>query len=227
MSRMVQRHDLVWLDPYVDLEIYSDASDLGRFSRNWVGQCRPFVVARQQKPSITGDGRITLGFTLPPPLTRQRVTLHAPREAAVRHSGPLGLAEVLPHAPVWADLIQRILLFCVEAGATPCVYGSLSWQALTGHSYLTENSDLDVLFVCNEGTDMQRLLGALSGLGDTSPRLDGEILVPTGWAAAWREFEAAFHSAGAIKLLAKSRDEARLVGIAEFLGPTAVNSRLQ
>lgn len=222
MSRMVQRHDLVWLDPFVDPEIFTDASDHGRFSLNWVGQCRPFVVARQPKPSITGESRITLGLTLPPPLTRHRITMYAPWKAVVRHTGPLGLAEALPHAPVWRDAIQRILLFCEEAGATPCVYGSLSWQAVTGHTYLTENSDLDVLFVCNEDTNIQRLLGALSGFKDTSPRLDGEILVPTGWAAAWREFEAAFLSGGAIKLLAKSRNEVRLVTVDEFLGPTAV-----
>ncbi|MBI2354231.1 MAG: malonate decarboxylase holo-[acyl-carrier-protein] synthase [Deltaproteobacteria bacterium] len=222
MNRMVQRHDLVWLDPFVDLEIYADASDLGRFSRNWVGQSRPFVVTRQPKPSITGESRISLGLTLPPPLTRQRVTLHAPREAVIRHTAPLGLAEALPHAPpAWHDAIERILLFCQEAGATPYVYGSLSWQAVTGHGYLTENSDLDVLFVCDEGTDMQRLLGALSGFKDSTPRLDGEIVVPTGWGAAWREFAAAYRSGGAIKLLAKSRDEVRLLAADEFLGPMA------
>lgn len=222
MDRPLCRHDLVWLDSAVDAGACVLDPAHGALARRWVGQGRPLVVARQHESTPDKDQRLSLGLTLPPPLTRRRVALSVPPEAVVRHTGPLKLAEALPHAPAWHDTMECLLLLCEVAGVTPCVYGSLSWQALTGHAYLTDTSDLDLLFVCDERVEIDRLLAALAPFRETKPRLDGEILALTGWATSWRELDAALHAGGAARVLARSTYGVRLVMVDEFLGRTTV-----
>lgn len=219
MQRACQRHDLVWLDPCADVEAFVFAAGNEPAVRNWVEQGWPFVVARQ--PAQADDRRLFLGFTLPPPATRRRVALSAPVEQIVRRSGPLRLDEAVPHLPVCHDTPPLLLSLSDAAGALPCLYGSASWQVLTGRSYLTATSDLDVLFICDETTDILTLIHGLTGFLDLTPRLDGEIFAPTGWAAAWRELCVAVNGGKTARVLAKSLHEARLVTIGEFLGPTA------
>jgi hypothetical protein len=83
---------------------------------------------------------------------------------------------------------------------------------------MTDTSDLDVLFVCNETSHTQRLLDALERCEGSKPRLDGELVVPSGWAAAWREVAAAGKAGGAGTVLAKSTYEVRLLKLGEFIG---------
>lgn len=219
MNRAYRRHDLVWLDPGADAAAFvSDAGD-EQIVRPWIEQGWPFVVARQPGPA---DGRwLSIGFTLPPPPAHRRVALCVPNEKISRHSGPLSLAEAMPHIPSCQEMIHQILILSEASGAAPCVYGSSSWQALTGRSYLTALSDLDVLFICDEKTDIFGLTHGLAGFTEMKPRLDGEILVPAGWAVAWRELCSAVNAGGAARVLAKSSREARLVTINELLGQTA------
>jgi phosphoribosyl-dephospho-CoA transferase len=215
---MVQRHDLVWIDPDLDILQYSPDPEYASFARDWIAQGLPLVVARQPKQPVTGAPHIALGLTLPPPATRQRMSLYVPTEAILRHSGPLELGQSLAHAPLWQDAIQQLLIVCKAAGVTPCVYGSLLWQTVSRYNYLTDTSDLDVLFVCNEVSDINLLVDSLAAFEESRPRLDGEILAPSGWAAAWREVTKAFKAGGSNRVLAKSSHEARLVSLDEFLG---------
>lgn len=213
-----QRHNLVWLDPALDLLPYTTVPEHASFAREWVAQGLPFVVARQPRQQVTGTPHVALGLTLPSPATRQRISLYVPTEAILRQSGPLELAQSLPHAALWQETIQRILTICKEAGVAPCVYGSLMWQTVSRYSYLTDASDLDLLFVCNESSDIKLLVDSLAACEESSPRLDGEILAPSGWAAAWREVATAGKAGGSGRVLAKSGYEARLVTLDEFLG---------
>jgi phosphoribosyl-dephospho-CoA transferase len=102
------------------------------------------------------------------------------------------------------------------AQVTPCLYGSLLWLTVSGCEYITDMSDLDVLFVCYESSNMKLLLDSLTLLDKSRPQVDGEILAPSGWASAWREVAAACTSGGQSRVLAKSGYEARLITLDEF-----------
>lgn len=216
------RHNLVWLDPELELSPYALMPEQAAFARDWIAQGQPLVVARQPGPPTEAAPHIALGLTLPPPATRQRLSLSVPREAIRRHSGPLELSHALAHVPRWQEVIQRLLNDCQAAAVSPCVYGSLLWQTVSRNIYLTDASDLDVLFVCTEASDMNQLMDSLADYAGASPRVDGEILAPSGWAAAWREVAAAIQSGGSAKVLAKSSYAARLISLDEFSGQKAL-----
>lgn len=216
ISQMAQRHNLVWLDPDLDLLPYTPVSEYASFAREWIEQGLPLVVARQPKQQEGGAAHIALGLTLPPPTTRRRMSLYVPTEAILRHRGPLELTRSLAHAHPWQEVIQQLLAVCKAAGVTPCVYGSLLWQTVSRYRYVTDTSDLDVLFVCNESSDIGKLVASLAAFEGSTPRLDGEILAPSGWAVAWREMAAAYKAGGSPKVLAKSICEARLISLDEL-----------
>ncbi|MDD2734363.1 MAG: malonate decarboxylase holo-[acyl-carrier-protein] synthase [Desulfuromonadaceae bacterium] len=214
----IQRHNLVWLDPDLDPAPYTAAPEQASFVREWIALGQPLVVARQPRQQVTGAPHIALGLTHPPPATRRRISVYVPAEAILRQSGPLELTRALPHAPLWEEAIQRILFICKGAAVTPCVYGSLMWQAVSRYNYLTNASDLDLLFVCTDSSDIKLLIDSLASCEVSTPRLDGEILVPSGWAAAWREVATACNAGGSSTVLAKSGYGARLFTLDEFLG---------
>jgi phosphoribosyl-dephospho-CoA transferase len=208
----LRRHDLVWLAPDAELTVLDPANR--HLARLWVEKGYPMVVARQS-PEVEREGNLAVGFTLPPPLTRYRVAVVTPLDGVIRHRAPLGLEEAVDVCPEWREAAATLVALCKEAGATPFVYGSMSWQRITGHRYLTDRSDLDVLFVCSPATELQRLVESLVALDGSVRRVDGEILAPTGWATAWRELAAAGEPEQ--KLLAKSLREVRLMTVREFL----------
>lgn len=216
ISPQVQRHHLVWLDPELDVATYIRDTGHTPFVREWVAQGHPFVAARQPRQTVTGGAHIALGLTLPQPAVRQRISLSVPAGAILRQSGPLDLTLATVPAPHWQELICRILDMCKTAHVTPCVYGSLLWETVGNCKYITDTSDLDVLFICNDSSDITLLLSSLIALDGSTPRLDGEILAPSGWAAAWREVLAAGKPGGSSMVLAKSDCEVRLISLDEF-----------
>lgn len=212
-----QRHNLVWLDPVLDLLAYTSIPEYASFAQEWIEQGLPLVVARQPKRQEMRAPHIALGLTMPLPATRQRISIYVPTEAILQQSGPLELGRSLSHAALWQEVIQRILIICEAAAVTPCVYGSLMWQTVSRYNYVTDTSDLDVLFVCNNSSDIKLLMDSIAQLEESSPRLDGEILAPSGWAAAWREVAMAYKTGGSSRVLAKSCYAARLISLDEFL----------
>lgn len=217
MTQAPQRHSLVWL--YPGLEVSPCIADPAHAAaaREWIASGLPLVVARQPKQQDAGN-QITVGLTLPPPATRKRVSLVVPTAAILRQSGPLALSQVLDTVGGRCQsLIQRVLDICEDANVTPYVYGSALWQTVSNRTYMTDTSDLDVLFVCTKTSNVHRLLERLVECEGSIPRLDGELVVPSGWAAAWREVAAAGKAGGPGTVLAKSTYEVRLLGLDEFL----------
>ena len=209
-----RRHDLVWLDPGVDAGRFVGAAGHAVRARNWVKQGRPLVVARQSEPAAGQAGQLILGFTPQSAPMRKRIALRAPRAAIIRHSRPLLLLDAIDHAPrIWRPGMYSLHALCAKTGAVPRVYGSLSAQAFTGASYLDEASDLDLLLECSEATQVHALLAALETFPLQTPRIDGEILAPTGWAVAWRELAGAIRAGTPRQVLAKSDGETRLIPV--------------
>lgn len=213
----LRRHDLVWLDPGVDVGRFVAAAEHVDCARSWVERGRPLVVARQSEPAAADP--LILGFTQPSAPARTRIALRAPRAAIIRHSRPLLLLDAIDHAPrSWRAGIYSLHALCAKAGAVPRVYGSLSSQAFTGASFLDAASDLDLLLECSEATRLHALLAALETFPLQTPRIDGEILAPTGWAVAWRELAGAVRAGTPRQVLAKSDCETRLIPVDQLFG---------
>lgn len=213
----LQRHSLVWVDPRFNPASCLTVAEHVVAAREWIATGLPLVAARQ--PRQRNPELFSLGLTLPPPSTRQRVALSVPAEALFRQSGPMALDRVLETGEQRCrELIRQILAVCRSAKVTPHVYGSMMWQTVSGRPYMTESSDLDVLFCCDDSSDIHGLLDALEGFEESNPRLDGEILSASGWAAAWREVAAATKPGGLGTLLVKSDCEARLSSLDDFWG---------
>lgn len=213
----LRRHDLVWLDPGVDVGRFVAAAEHVDCARSWVERGRPLVVARQSEPAAADP--LILGFTQPSAPARTRIALRAPRAAIIRHSRPLLLLDAIDHAPRnWRAGIYSLHARCAKAGAVTRVYGSLSSQAFTGASFLDAASDLDLLLECSEATRLHALLAALETFPLQTPRIDGEILAPSGWAVAWRELAGAVRAGTPRQVLAKSDCETRLIAVDQLFG---------
>jgi len=129
---------------------------------------------------------LPLGLPLPPDMGRKRLALACPPAAVIRAAPPPLLRDVLPAAPArWRPTIGALL----EADASCRCFGSLAWQHLTGLSYLTGTSDLDLLVACRSSMDATRTTALLNDIAEHAPmRIDAELITPLGTAVQWREW---------------------------------------
>jgi phosphoribosyl-dephospho-CoA transferase len=87
-------------------------------------------------------------------------------------------------------------------------------QAITGQSYLTPASDIDLLFVPADAASLRAGLALLEQYAALLP-LDGEIVFPSGEAVAWKEWiSAGRHDA---RVLVKDAGAVRLAPMAQLL----------
>ncbi|MCM8737325.1 malonate decarboxylase holo-[acyl-carrier-protein] synthase [Azospirillum sp. A1-3] len=150
---------------------------------DWCAVGRPLVIARGRPGD--GAGELRLGLATP---DKRRIGLHVAADAVAVRLEPLRLAEAVDAAPeAWRPMLVELVRRAQDVGVTPAVYGSLAWQHRTGLGYVRPDSDVDLLFVPRDRWQLDGLLDLLTAVGDGSPRLDGEILLPDGAAVAWRE----------------------------------------
>jgi phosphoribosyl-dephospho-CoA transferase len=214
-----RRHDLVWLDPEIDARRFATDDRTG-VVRDWARQHLPFVVTRQSGPTLGDARQISLGLTLPSAPARTRVALCADRGAIVRHARPLSLSDAMLHVPVgWRASLEQVRLLAENTRTAVRVYGSLSSQIFTGNRYLDAASDVDLLLECNAETNLRALLAGLEDMPASAPRIDGEVMLPDGWAIAWRELAAVLRTGVPRQVLAKSDCEIRLLDVDAFFQP--------
>jgi phosphoribosyl-dephospho-CoA transferase len=202
-SDTVTRQDLVRADPGAWASWLRTRDDLAGVPHldGWAEAGRPLIVRRR----VPGEGAeaVPLGLPLPPADGKRRIGLALPAEHLARLDGP-SLAEAAAHAPAaWQATIAAIVALGERYGLNPRPFGGLLWQAVTGLTYLSAASDLDLLWPCREPVPVG-LLDGLSSLAETAPmRLDGEILLPDGTGLHWRELRDAPESG---TVLAKGLD---------------------
>ncbi|MCJ2126303.1 malonate decarboxylase holo-[acyl-carrier-protein] synthase [Methylobacterium sp. J-077] len=183
----VTRQDLVRADSYAWASWLRTRDDLTGVPHlaGWAEAGRPLIVRRR----IPGEGRaaVPLGLPLPPGDGKRRIGLALPAEHLTRMAGP-SLAEAASHAPkAWQATIAAAVALGERYALKPRPFGGLLWQAVTGLTYLTEASDLDLLWPCQAPVPTG-LLDGLASIADKAPmRLDGEILLPDGTGLHWRE----------------------------------------
>jgi phosphoribosyl-dephospho-CoA transferase len=219
-----QRHDLAWLDPEIDAGEFASEQQ-AEYARSWVMKGFPLVVARQTDVHLSEPNQIILGFTLPSAPSRIRVMLRANRSAIIRHSRPILLSETINFAPVnWRIGLNNLVALFEKFKIVARVYGSLSSEIFSGMRYLDEASDLDLLLEISDETNLPMLLAELGDFPLSLPRIDGEILSSSGWAAPWRELTTALHTGSSCKVLAKSISEIRLIPAEEFIQSTLITA---
>jgi phosphoribosyl-dephospho-CoA transferase len=190
-----RRHDWVWLGWEAHLP------DLAEVRSHCLAGL-PFIVGRP--PVSIGEDSLQLGLALP---DKRRIGFCVKTSSIRQRRAPLSLDEVLPCLPdPWLPTINPLAAQFRAAGMEARVYGSAAWQAMTGGSYLREDSDLDLLLTPTTEEQLRRVLEILGSMEGARPRLDGEVVLLDGRAVAWRE--AASDSA---ILLVKTLDDVSLV----------------
>jgi phosphoribosyl-dephospho-CoA transferase len=195
------RHDLVWLREAWRRSARGPVAprDLEALEE-WFARGLPAVACRRSAPC--GDA-LALGIALPPRCEgeKRRVAILLDPAAVARVARPATLRDAVQGAPVsWRERLLALDRAARAAGVLLRVYGSLAWQHLTGLSYVTAGSDVDLLAEPRTGAELRRVLELLRASdAGAAPRLDGEVVLTGGRAVAWRELVA-----GGARVLVKS-----------------------
>ncbi|MFC0134047.1 malonate decarboxylase holo-[acyl-carrier-protein] synthase [Massilia eurypsychrophila] len=208
---MFCRHDLVWLTGRGwDAAFAGAAAGQHAAVDQWRREDWPAVV-RRADPGLA-PLHVSLGIPWPPASdgTKGRIAFNASSADVARHSDALALEDASAAAPErWRPALKLL------ADRMPLrAYGSLAMQALTGQTYLTATSDIDVLFFPTDGDTLCAGLALLERHAALLP-LDGEIVFPTGAAVSWKEWI----GAGPVKarVLVKDAGAVRLAPMADLL----------
>lgn len=143
--------------------------------RDWIGRDRPLIVRR---PCVSEDGQnVFLGLALP---GKRRLAYQVPVKT---------ISSVEP-PPLWHGEFP--------APFAPRLFGSHAWQELTGLSYVTETSDVDLLLHIDflaEWENFQKAAGTDGpfvpnpGRPDhATPPIDLEIIFRGNASFSWREY---------------------------------------
>ena len=199
----MRRHDLATLRPEAPLEpvLEQPSGALQHALAHWVSQQQPLVVTRQPAEGA----HVLLAVTLCLHDQRRRYCGRVHPQDILRVTPPLSIRHCLdrlPHdqARVLEQLEVTLSTHAIRAG----VYGSLSWEALSGQRYRHAHSDIDL--ICDVNTPAQAVI-CLEALHATAHQLscplDGEIRFPDQRAVAWKEWAAAQHKASPRQVLVK------------------------
>jgi phosphoribosyl-dephospho-CoA transferase len=185
----LRRHDLLQADPAAwdaMLRCHPGLGDLPLVA-DWARLRRPAIVRRR----IAGDSldSIPAALPLPPCHGKLRLAFSFSSDAAVIALPPVPLRDATPAAPAkWQPILAALLELGEAVEITPRVFGALLWQHTTGLPYLTNRSDLDLLWPISDERSAASLVEGLLQLDASSPvRLDGEIELADGAAVNWRE----------------------------------------
>jgi phosphoribosyl-dephospho-CoA transferase len=213
-SRGPARHELVWLSPsWRDALLTPLQPAAEPILSAWFAAGRPAVACRREL-GLPPDA-VAVGVALPLSRLRARIGFAVARRAVLRAASPLRLAAVVETAPLeWREALSRIDRDAGALGMPVSVYGSLTWQHLTGEPYLDAGSDVDLLVQPRTRAQLEGALDLLrrwDGFGGL--RVDGEVLIGAGRAVAWREM-----SRGRDRVLVKTDSSVGLEARSLLLG---------
>lgn len=172
----LHRHAFVWLD---------SSEALPALLREWIEQGRPLVVRR---PCLSPDGKnACLGLALPPSRGKRRIPFELPRELIQKVSVPPLWSEC---ATIPSETVHPFHEATTSGGVALRAFGSHAWQHLTGLSYVTEHSDIDLLILLESRASWDAVRKVLSRLA-LPPGIDLEIVLKSDASFSWREFSGA------------------------------------
>lgn len=209
------RHDLAWLNRQGwDAAIAGARPEHRTALARWQKNDWPAIVRRRDADAA--PDQVCLGIPLPPDTAsgnKIRISLRVESSHIGHTSPPLPLRA----APLDGKLAALEALTRPTASTAEIalhIYGSFAMQALTGESYLTPSSDIDLLFypICKPQLDAG--LALLAAQAKLLP-LDGEIVFPGGAAVSWKEWLQA--TANRSRVLVKELHAVRLAEPAQLL----------
>ena len=199
-----RRHDLLRIRPDAWRIIFAGLPEHAKVDvlSHWVENGNPFII-RRYLPGESHDS-VPAAVPLPPYLGKQRIAFSFAPEDVASRAAPVSLRTAGNLAPpAWADTTSALLDLGQRFDAEPHVAGSLLWQGLTGLPYLTEASDLDLLWPLS--AVRRPFLDELAAIDRDSPvRLDGELDLADGSAVNWRELHDCLEGVGERTVLLKS-----------------------
>ncbi|SFV37049.1 malonate decarboxylase holo-[acyl-carrier-protein] synthase [Hyphomicrobium facile] len=196
----MQRHDLVFVCPEAWRSMLATRSDLAGdpLVARWADNGWPLIGRRPIPGEAPG---VALGLPLPPFAGKRRLSFVMQSEDVISISRPPALriaSRVAPRA--WRPTLDTLAEIASQHAVEASVFGSLAWRALTGLDYLTDQSDLDVLFHIDRDTDLYGLTADIAVADALAPmRIDGELMRSNGAAVNWREIHT-----GATEILVKT-----------------------
>ncbi len=212
-----RRHDLLRIRPDAWRAIFAALPEHARVGvlSGWAVNEYPFIVRRY----LSGESHdsVPVGAPLPPYLGKQRIAISCAPEDVEGRVAPVSLRVAGDHAPpTWAATIHALLDLADRYGAEPHVIGSLLWQQLTSLSYLTETSDLDLLWPSS--TACRPFLQELAVIDRCSPiRVDGEVALAHGSAVNWRELHGCLGGTEERTVLVKSMTGVQVQPVATIM----------
>jgi phosphoribosyl-dephospho-CoA transferase len=210
------RHSLVWLTPEGWRCAQRRDAACAQTLETWARAGWP-LVARRHDPDAARD-EVCLGLPLP---DRGRVALRLPAASVARVGAALPLGAICAAAPApWQEPLAQLAAEADAEGIVLRAYGSAAWQALTGIAYVGDASDIDLLFAPDSAEQLRRGLGLLARHAQRLP-LDGEILFPSGRAAAWKEWLLADTGRAGMRVLVKHSGGVALETTRELIGELA------
>ncbi len=188
-SELLRRHTFAWVANTVSILQLDDDGEASQedldFLREWLRKGRPVIVRR---PCVSGDGKsLYVGLALPPEPTKGRLAFRL----------PISLLTDVTAPPLWmecANTVEGLEMVSPLQSATDALdlplqtFGSYAWQFYTGLSYVTANSDIDLLVPINRREDWRRFREVMSGSQKTHNRIDLEVVLNGDASFSWREF---------------------------------------
>lgn len=223
MVDAIRRHSFVWLDAAAVAQSGRRVADSE--TRDvvlaWLAAGRPAVRARDARNPLVGS--ISLGIATPPDAGKRRIALTVPVHARVSSAPAPLLASVIETSGAHRSALLELQRRGDDAGLRFRVFGSFAWQYATGLIYVTDTSDLDVLWYPRHERELLAAIAVLSRWEkDCGMRADGEAIFPDGGAVSWREWT----NAG-VTVLVKSIRGARLSTRAACLASFDFDAREQ
>lgn len=208
MAEGWRRHDLLRVRPGAWPRVLRQRPGLETVPHvsAWAERGWPLIVRRRGQGDAPGT--IPVALALPPACGKRRIALQVTAEDLGERVSPETLRDARPEVPpAWRAAVDALLALSDQTGVEPRVFGSLLWQRRTGLPYLTDASDLDLLWPVDDAEGAFRLTRGLAAAeAEIGPvRLDGEILLPDGGGVQWRELH---HARG--EVLVKTPDGVEL-----------------
>ncbi|OAF07262.1 malonate decarboxylase holo-[acyl-carrier-protein] synthase [Bradyrhizobium neotropicale] len=184
MAELLERHSMVKASATGWTAVMSRYPELASepIIEGWARADRPLIVRR---PACSDAARlIPLGLPLPPSHGKRRIAVALAPADIVASAPPPLLADAAAAAPAaWRETIHLLLNLLPQTRT----FGSLAWQHLTGLPYLSDSSDLDLLWPLSAAKQGHTLLSDIAQIAKQAPmRLDGEIVGSAG-GVQWRE----------------------------------------
>ena len=183
------RHQMVWVEPSAWEAVLQEhgALDADPLIRNWAANGWPLVV--RSRTCEEQAQLLPAGIPVPPAHGKKRYAFRIDADLVIRAEEPPLVALAATVAPrSWRSSISAV----AELNAGTRCFGSLCWEYLTGLSYLTPESDLDLLWQVASEPEADQLGRGIAQIDGRSPtRIDGEFITPAAAGIQWREWHSA------------------------------------